>query len=114
MNKGRQSVAKSKMSLKMKSSNLNPALVRLLFMLGFGVLAYILIWPILAMAVVQFGFHLIEGIPNARLANLNWRMISYLSQILDFICYRVEQKPFPFNTLPADSPIKKKKKTKSA
>ena len=102
------------MSLKMKNSNLNQALVRLRFMLGFGAWAYALIWPILALAVVQFGFHLIEGIPNARLANLNWRMISYLSQILDFICYRVEQKPFPFNSLPAEPSIKNKKKTKSA
>lgn len=104
---------KNKMNLKMKSANFNPALVRLLFMLGFGFIAYLLIWPILALAVIQFGFHLIEGIPNARLANLNWRVISYLTQILDFICYRSEQKPFPFNSLPVEPQVKSKKKSKS-
>jgi len=99
-------------NLKIKSTNLNPAILRLLFMLGFGFLAYLLIWPILAIAVIQFGFHLIDGIPNARLANLNWRMISYLIQILDFLCYRSEQKPFPFNALPIEPEVKNKKKTK--
>ena len=97
----------------MKVSDFNPALLRLLFMLGYGFLAYFLIWPILALAVIQFGFHLIEGIPNARLANLNWRIISYLTQILDFICYRSEQKPFPFNGLPIESQVKNKKKKKA-
>lgn len=97
----------------MKVTDFNPALIRLLFMLGYGFLAYLLIWPILALAVIQFGFHLIEGIPNARLANLNWRIISYLIQILDFICYRSEQKPFPFNTLPVESQVKNKKKKKT-
>ncbi len=97
----------------MKVTDFNPALIRLLFMLGDGFLAYLLIWPILALAVIQFGFHLIEGIPNARLANLNWRIISYLIQILDFICYRSEQKPFPFNSLPIESQVKNKKKKKA-
>ncbi len=97
----------------MKVTDFNPALIRLLFMLGYGFLAYLLIWPILALAVIQFGFHLIEGIPNARLANLNWRIISYLIQILDFICYRSEQKPFPFNSLPIESQVKNKKKKKA-
>lgn len=97
----------------MKVTDFNPALIRLLFMLGYGFLAYLLIWPILALAVIQFGFHLIEGIPNARLANLNWRIISYLTQILDFICYRSEQKPFPFNSLPIESQVKNKKKKKA-
>lgn len=100
------------MNLKLKSSNFNPALIRLLFMLVFGFIAYLLIWPILALAVIQFGFHLIEGIPNARLANLTWRIISYLIQILDFVCYRSEQKPFPFNSLPIEPNIKNKKKSK--
>ena len=98
--------------LGIKGTDFNPALIRLMFMLGFGFLAYILIWPILATAVIQFGFHLIEGIPNARLASLNWRMISYLTQILDFICYRSEQKPFPFNPLPIETERKNKKKNK--
>ena len=97
----------------MKVTDFNPALIRLLFMLGYGFLAYLLIWPILALAVIQFGFHLIEGIPNARLANLNWRIISYLTQILDFICYRSEQKPFPFNSLPIESKVKNKNKKKA-
>ena len=97
----------------MKVTDFNPALIRLLFMLGYGFLAYLLIWPILALAVIQFGFHLIEGIPNARLANLNWRIISYLTQILDYICYRSEQKPFPFNSLPIESQVKNKNKKKA-
>ena len=31
-------------------------------MIAFGIIAYILIWPLLALSVVQFGFHLFEGI----------------------------------------------------
>ena len=66
--------------------NFNPALLRLLFMIAFGIVAYILIWPLLALSVIQFGFQLIEGIPNARLVSLSNQIILYILQIFDFIC----------------------------
>ena len=80
--------------------NFNPALLRLPYMAAFGVIAYILIWPLLALSVIQFGFHLFEGIPNARLVSLSNQLISYILQIFDYISYKTDQKPFPFSSLP--------------
>jgi hypothetical protein len=81
-------------------------------MTAFGVVAYILIWPLLALSVIQFGFHLFEGIPNARLVSLSNQLISYILQIFDYISYKTDQKPFPFSSLPLTGNNKRKVKTK--
>ena len=91
--------------------NFNPALSRLLFMVAFGIVAYILIWPLLALSVIQFGFQLIEGIPNARLVSLSNQIILYILQIFDYISYQTDQKPYPFSSLTTKT--EKKSKTKS-
>ena len=92
--------------------NFNPALSRLPYMAAFGVIAYILIWPLLALSVIQFGFHLFEGIPNTRLVSLSNQVIVYLLQIFDYISYKTDQKPFPFSSLPLKSKNKIKAKVK--
>ena len=93
--------------------NFNPALLRLPFMVGFGVISYIIIWPLLAISVIQFGFHLFEGIPNARLVILSNQLIVYLLQIFDYLSYKTDQKPFPFSSLPSKNSIKTKTKKKA-
>ena len=93
--------------------NFNPALMRLPFMAAFGVIAYIIIWPLLAISVIQFGFHLFEGIPNARLVNLSNQFIAYLVQIFDYLSYKTDQRPFPFSSLPPKNTIKTKTKKKA-
>ena len=93
--------------------NFNPALLRLPYMTAFGVIAYILIWPLLALSVIQFGFHLFEGIPNARLVSLSNQFIAYLLQIFDYLCYKTDQKPFPFSSMPPKNNIKIKAKKKA-
>ena len=94
--------------------NYNPALIRLPYMLAFGILLYILIWPLLALSVIQFGFHLIEGIPNSRLVSLSSKLIAYIMQIFDYISYKSDQKPFPFSSLPPSNKNVKKTKTKKS
>ena len=89
--------------------NFNPALIRLLYMVAFGIVAYILVWPLLALSVIQFGFQLFEGIPNARLVNLSNQIIVYIVQIFDYITYQTDQKPYPYSSLK----IKAEKKTKT-
>ena len=81
-------------------------------MAGFGVIAYIIIWPLLALSVIQFGFHLFEGIPNARLVSLSNQFIAYLLQIFDYLSYKTDQKPFPFSSLPSKNILKQKLKKK--
>ena len=92
--------------------NFNPALLRLPYMVAFGVIAYILIWPILALSVIQFGFQLFEGIPNARLVSLSNQIVAYLLQIFNYISYKTDQKPYPFSSLPLKTKTKTKTKSK--
>ena len=90
----------------------NPALIRLLYMVAFGIVAYILIWPLLALSVIQFGFQLFEGIPNARLVNLSNQIITYIVQIFEYITYQTDQKPYPYSSLPVKLDKKTKNKSK--
>ncbi len=98
----------------LKKPDYNPALIRLPYMIAFGIVAYILIWPLLALSVIQFGFHLFEGIPNSRLVSLSSRIITYLSQIFDYISYKSDQIPFPFSSLPTNKVATKKREKKES
>tara|TARA_B100000686_G_scaffold104414_1_gene111681 strand:+ start:47677 stop:48024 length:348 start_codon:yes stop_codon:yes gene_type:complete len=111
VNKGEKLMINKDKIFSINKPNYNPALLRLPYMLAFGILAYILIWPLLALSVIQFGFHLFEGIPNSRLINLSSKITSYLLQIFEYISYKSDQKPYPFSSLPPNN-IKKNRSKK--
>lgn len=76
---------------------------RLLAMVAFGAVGYMLVPLILLLAVAQFAFHLWSGSGNTRLAHLGDTIRAFLSSILDFLLYRTDLLPYPFNPIPADS-----------
>lgn len=71
--------------------------VRLLFMILFG-----FIWPILhaVLAVVvglQFLIVLVSGAPNERLVTFGHELGIYYHDIVVFLTFKTEAKPFPFS-----------------
>ena len=66
----------------------------------------------MALSVIQFGFQLFEGIPNARLVSLSNQIIVYITQIFDYITYQTDQKPYPYSSLPTKAEKKTKAKSK--
>lgn len=75
--------------------------LRLVFMLLFAAvlqLASIVMWVLVA---AQFLFSLITGEDNLHLRRFGHSLSTYIYDVLKFLCYSSEEKPFPFADWPA-------------
>ncbi|MEQ8952505.1 MAG: DUF4389 domain-containing protein [Gammaproteobacteria bacterium] len=76
--------------------------IRILFMLAFATVLYIVIAPLLlVLMLAQALFSVITGSSNQNLGYLGSALIQYVAQILAFITYNSEEKPFPFSDFPS-------------
>ena len=75
--------------------------IRVLFMLGFAILLYVIITPVVfLLMIVQALFVLLTGELNANLKYFGAALAQYVSQILLFISYNSDTRPFPFSDFP--------------
>ncbi len=74
--------------------------IRLLFMLLFGFIGYMIRFVALVLVVLQFFTVLFTGISNPKLLQFGKLLSSYTYQILLFLTYNSEEKPYPFGPLP--------------
>ena len=75
--------------------------IRVVFMIGFAILLYVIIAPVIfVLMIVQALFVLIAGECNANLKLLGAALAQYVLQILLFISYNSELRPFPFSDFP--------------
>jgi hypothetical protein len=75
--------------------------LRLVFMLLFAAvlqLASVVMWVVV---IVQFLFSLITGEDNLHLRRFGHSLSTYIYDVLKFLCYSSEEKPFPFADWPA-------------
>lgn len=72
--------------------------IRLVFMVVYSLIIEIIALPlILILIFLQFLFHLIAGSPNNQIKNItNW-LIDFLKDSFEYLTYKTEQKPFPFD-----------------
>lgn len=61
---------------------------------------YFVAWLINAIALFQFATDLITGRPNNRLLEFSHHLNAYLLQIVSFLTFNSDTKPFPFTDLP--------------
>ncbi len=73
---------------------------RLLAMIGFGVIGYLVFLLLLLLAVVQFVFRLRSADPRQRFDDLALRTMAYLDEILALLLYETNKLPYPFRPLP--------------
>lgn len=79
--------------------------VRLLFMLGYA-LALWVVWIILiVICLVQTVIVLITGRANANLQGFGTQTAAYMHQIIRFMIFSTEERPFPFNEFPAEEEV---------
>ena len=70
---------------------------RLLFMIVVGAI-YAVSRPVLfSVVALQFFWVLFTAEPNARLTRLGHSLAVYTAEIVDFLCYVTEERPFPFD-----------------
>lgn len=77
---------------------------RVIFMMGFAVILYVVIAPIiLILMIAQALFSVITGSDNSNLRSLGAALSEYVGQILAFLSYNSETKPFPFSDFPTSA-----------
>lgn len=74
----------------------NEVLTRILVTLLFGLIGWLSLWVFGVVVLVQFGFMLITGELNKNLKAFNGELVDYLSDILKYVGFQHEEKPFPF------------------
>ena len=74
--------------------------IRLLYALGFGILAYFVLILIFILAVVQFIVVAINGHVNQELRHFCINLVQYLLELVAFITFVRDVQPFPIGAFP--------------
>lgn len=74
--------------------------VRLLYAIGYGILAYFVLHILFAIALVQFVLFAINGHKNEELANFSANLVQYLWDLVAFIVFVRDEQPFPIGPFP--------------
>jgi hypothetical protein len=79
--------------------------LRILFMLGFAVVLYVVGMVVLVLTLAQILFSLLTGKDNPNLRSLGSSLSRYIFEILMFLTYNSEIRPFPFTPFPVAEPL---------
>ena len=75
---------------------------RIVFMVAFAVVLYLIIAPVILVVIIaQVFFVFITGAPNSNLRDFSTALVDYIFQILNFLLYAADNKPFPFSNFPS-------------
>ena len=74
--------------------------VRLLYSIGFGLIAYFVLHIIFVLAVVQFAVLALNGKTNEELRQFSLTLVQYLWELLAFITFVRDEQPFPIGPFP--------------
>ena len=74
--------------------------LRFVFMVLFAIISYLACYVIVVLVLLQFVWSLIAGKGNGKLRDLGSSLSRYMYQILRFLTYNTEDKPFPFSDWP--------------
>ncbi|HVU19263.1 MAG TPA: DUF4389 domain-containing protein [Rhizomicrobium sp.] len=75
-------------------------LARLLYSIGFAVLAWVVLWAAIIVGVVQFVVFAINGRANEELTAFSGRLVKYLWELLGYVTFFRQEMPFPFGPFP--------------
>jgi hypothetical protein len=74
--------------------------IRLLYSLGYGLIAWFVIHIVFLLAVVQFVVIAINGRNNEELKHFSLTLVQYLWELLAFITFVRDEQPFPMGPFP--------------
>ena len=74
--------------------------LRILLMFGYLVALYVIALLAVVIMVAQTIFVLASGAPNSNLVIFGEALAEYIKQIIDFLFYKSNTKPFPFAPFP--------------
>ena len=88
--------------------------MRLVYIILFAIAFNVAEAVFAAVVVVQFVFHLFTGQANNRLRALGRDLSTYVFEIVAYLTYHTDDKPFPFRPWPAGAPANDPAETKPA
>jgi hypothetical protein len=74
--------------------------IRIIFMVGFAIVAWFVLVGLLVLVVVQTLISLISGEPNRNLQKAGFTFGCWLHEMILFLVYNTDEKPFPFAEFP--------------
>ena len=77
-------------------------LSRIFFTLLFGLIGWIAVWIFCFVVIIQFGFLLVTGKTNINLKAFNKEVGLYLNDMIRYLSFQTDEKPFPFRDWPYD------------
>lgn len=80
--------------------------MRGLYIIVFGVILYFVFALVWLLVIFQFLTKLLTGELNQQLRRFAAPLSRYVSQILNYITFQSDERPFPFSPWPADEPAK--------
>jgi uncharacterized protein DUF4389 len=101
------------MDIKENAKNID-VWIRGLFILVFGVILYFIFTLIWLVVIFQFFMKLITTELNEQLLDFSDALNLYVSQILLYITFKSEERPFPFSPWPGSDEKKSSKKKTAA
>ncbi|MFT5117680.1 MAG: Flp pilus assembly protein TadB [Kiritimatiellia bacterium] len=75
--------------------------LRFVFMILFMVIAGVASYVVTVLIFIQFIFALVTGNSEVKLQKFGRKLSQYIFQILNFLTYNTEEKPFPFSDWPS-------------
>lgn len=73
---------------------------RLLLSVGFAVLAWLVGWVLLFIGLTQFVVLAVNGAVNEELKQFSLRLVQYLWELLAYITFVRDERPFPIGSFP--------------
>lgn len=77
--------------------------IRLLYAVGFGIVAWFVFVVIVAIAIAQYVVVAIEGRVNDELKHFSVNLVQYLWELMAFIAFARDELPFPLGPFPKQS-----------
>ena len=77
--------------------------IRAVFMLAFWIASRVALAIVIALALFQLICTVITRSPNEKIIRFGRNLGAYLSQIVNFLTYNTDQKPWPFQDWPDHS-----------
>ncbi|MCH2190943.1 MAG: DUF4389 domain-containing protein [Gammaproteobacteria bacterium] len=84
---------------------------RILFVALFWLIFHVVQFVLLAVAVGQCLFKLFTGSSNSQLAQLGHNLSQFVQEILQYVTFNSDRRPFPFNDFPKDGVVIEGEKT---
>ncbi len=77
---------------------------RIAFMVAMAIVLYVVSLVLMVLTIAQALFSVLTGSDNENLRALGKDLSTYVHQILEFLTYNSDVKPFPFSPYPASEP----------